>query len=112
MLNTHQIEKDRIMQSKRCTKCSKVKPLSQFSKQRSGAMGCMSYCKLCQVAANKERRHVVKHLADTMLTQCWKCNKPLLPARAKQERKRMLAEEKKFGCGAGLPVCKDCQIGL
>ncbi len=100
------------MTSKRCSKCHQVKLLSHFSRQRNGKYGRMSYCKACQVIANKEQRHTNKRLADTMLTQCWKCHKPLSPARTVQERKRMLAEEKKFGCGARLPMCSACAMGL
>ena len=94
---------------KRCSKCHKVKPLSDFSRQRYGVQGRKSECKACQVIANKEYRHKGKRLGKAVLGKCWKCHSLLSRERAAQERKRMLAEEKKFGCGAGLPPCKACQ---
>lgn len=41
---------------KRCTKCGEEKPLSGFYKSKTGKYGVGSYCRVCNVAINREKR--------------------------------------------------------
>lgn len=91
------------METKRCTKCYQIKPLSHFSRQRQGRMSRKSECKICQVTANRYYRHNRHNKTDS---KCWHCHKELHPNRLKSENKRMAKE----GFGAKLPRCLDCQF--
>jgi len=44
------------METKRCSRCNKVKPLEEFHKCRDHADGHSYYCKACQAAYRKEYR--------------------------------------------------------
>ena len=51
------------MEFKKCTKCGKEKPLTEFYKQKGGKHGVSSVCKLCKkeyLEANKDKRREVK----------------------------------------------------
>jgi hypothetical protein len=45
-----------IEPNKRCSKCRIVKPVSEFSKNRSTKDGYQKQCKSCMKTANKENR--------------------------------------------------------
>lgn len=45
------------MKKKRCSKCGKQKPVSEFGKrERRGKVECAAYCRLCMNAYHVERR--------------------------------------------------------
>lgn len=43
------------METKKCSKCNQVKPISEFHKNTSMKDGLQVYCKDCQSSANRER---------------------------------------------------------
>lgn len=52
------------MQTKKCTKCKRILPISSFSKQRGGRDGLRSICRECNNAAGHKR-----YAADPAKTQ-------------------------------------------
>jgi hypothetical protein len=45
------------METKKCSKCNQVKPISEFYKNASMKDGLQGSCKDCQSSANRERAH-------------------------------------------------------
>lgn len=52
--------------SKRCTKCSEMKPLTEFGKNVRGWGGAGSSCKSCINKRNQQRREAVKARAEVV----------------------------------------------
>ncbi len=90
---------------KRCTKCFIVKPITLFSKDKTGYMGHRANCKQCQNIQNKDCRDRRQNQNPDEKTHCWCCGVSLDTARQEHEQTRM----KQQGPNATLPVCDVCQ---
>lgn len=93
------------MTTKRCTKCFKIKPIHDFSRDKNGLYGRRANCKQCQNAQNKDCRDRRQNQNTDQDSHCWCCGIELDTTRQQREQLRI----KQQGPDAMLPTCNVCQ---
>jgi len=59
-----------MCETKKCSKCQEVKPLSEFSKQPRASYGVSAWCKLCERNNSREwRKNNPEKLGKPKLTE-------------------------------------------
>lgn len=53
--------------TKRCGHCHKIKPVTEFQKNRSTYDGLQTYCRECQNAASQESKRARRNYRETQL---------------------------------------------
>ena len=93
------------IQSKVCIKCNQIKPLTEYTKNKSTSDGLESYCKSCKSIINKQYRennrqiNANKIYNENDVKQCSKC----------KQQKSYTEFNKCISTKSGLvSYCKDC----
>ena len=60
-----------IMETKKCTKCGRVLPISEFNKSRRHKDGLQYYCRDCQHETNREVTSLKKKLLSDNPLSCY-----------------------------------------
>jgi hypothetical protein len=82
-----------------CSKCSRKRPLTEFSKNKTKKDGVNTWCKSCQANYHKKYREANKINANNLLKVCSKCN---------IEKPKTEFYKNKSRSGNPTPWCKLC----